>query len=406
MIWAVYIRPWPHTPKTPTSTDMARLLALLLVLCSLNLRAIELSDSSRISLLTCAPGSELYSCFGHSGIRVTDYRLGLDIVFNYGTFDFDQPDFYLNFCKGHMIYMLGVDRFEDFRTEYIEEKRSIYEQVIDLKHPEKQIIFDFLTKNSERANRSYRYDFLFDNCATRIRDVFEKNLSSVKFDYSTFTERKSFRDLINDYSMDKPWEQFGMGLLIGLPVDRIATHQETTFLPDYLSRGFAHATISDRPLCLPSHILLDIPSQHQSKSIDQIITPLVFWAVLLVLLLVITYLGIQRHKHSYWLDVILFFVAGLLGMLMFVLGGFTEHTTTQWNLNMFWAWPTHLLTAFLLPFMKKKKWMAVYFLLAAISAAIMVLGFKLLPQHFLLANILIAAIYSIRSYSIYRASTF
>jgi hypothetical protein len=305
-----------------------------------------------------------------------------------------------------MIYMLGVDRFEDFRTEYIEEKRSIYEQVIDLKPTERQIIFDFLAKNSERANRSYRYDFLFDNCATRIRDVFEKNLSAVKFDYSSFTERKSFRDLINDYSIDKPWEQFGMGLLIGLPVDRIATHRETTFLPDYLSRGFAHATISGRPLCLPSHLLLNIPPLHQAISIDQIITPLIFWAVLFVLIAFITYLGLQRQKHFYWLDVILFFVAGLLGLLMLVLGGFTEHTTTQWNLNMFWAWPTHLLIAFMIPFVKKKKWLAAYFLLTAISAAIMVLGFKLMPQHFLIANILIAAIYSLRSYSLYRASKF
>src|SRR4051812_35114012 len=120
------------------------LFILLSLVCSTPVFAISLSDSSRISLLTCSPGEELYSCFGHSGIRVTDYRQGFDVVFNYGTFDFGAPNFYLNFLKGHMIYMIGVDNFKDFNDQYIFEQRSIYEQEMNLSEADRIKIFDFL----------------------------------------------------------------------------------------------------------------------------------------------------------------------------------------------------------------------------------------------------------------------
>ena len=388
-------------------TLIRRHIAMILVLVSMLYGArgyaVGLSDSSRISLLTCSPGDELYSCFGHSGIRVTDYRQGFDLVFNYGTFDFGAPNFYLNFVKGHMIYMLGVDRFQDFRDQYIYEQRSIYEQEINLNAEDRVKIFDFLVDNYSPEKRDYRYDFLFDNCATRIREVFEKNLAGkVVFDYSSFTDKKSFRTLINDYSENQPWEQFGMGLLIGLPVDRMATPQEMTFLPDYLNKAFAHASISGQPLCKPQATILDIKTPASAQSIDKKITPNIVFGLLLFIIVLITVFEFQKGKHFYALDCILFFIAGILGCLFLALGGFTEHTTTQWNLNLLWAWPAHIAMAFILLFAKKKRWVLNYFLVTAIFAAIMVIGWKLLPQKFLLTNILIAAMMGVRAYSIYK----
>jgi hypothetical protein len=378
-------------------------ILLFIFVSSFRLGAIELSDSARVSLLTCTPGDELYSCFGHSAIRVTDYRQGFDLVFNYGTFDFNQPGFYTNFIRGHMIYMLGVDRFVDFRMQYIYEQRSIFEQQVNLNANEKAKVFDFLANNAKEENRNYRYDFLYDNCSTRIRDVFQKNVSGIHFDYSSFTEKKSFRTLITDYSVSAPWSQFGMGLLIGLPVDRQATPAQMCFLPDYLSRAFAHASISGRPLCEKTTLILDIPKGPAAVSIDQRFTPIVVFSLLLILVLIIGYVEIRKKKHFYWIDIPLFFIAGLLGTLCFVIGGFTEHTTTQWNLNLMWALPTHLIMAVVLPFVKNKKWMLNYFLFSAVLAAVMVIGWKLMPQKFLFANILIAATMAIRSYSIYWA---
>lgn len=375
----------------------------LLLLMSQALSAITLSDSARISLLTCSPGQELYSCFGHSAIRVTDYRQGFDVVFNYGTFDFDQPNFYLNFVRGHMIYMLGVDRFDDFRMQYIYEQRNIFEQEINLNTSDKIKVFDFLVNNAKDENRNYRYDFLYDNCATRIRDVFQKNVDSVKFDYSSFTEQKSFRDLINDYSENEPWQQFGMGLLIGLPVDRQATPAQMCFLPDYLSRAFAHATVNGKLLCQRTIQILDVPKPITEISIYQRITPNVVFGLLLLLVIIISLLELRSHKHFYWIDYPLFFITGLLGLLFFMIGNFTEHTTTQWNFNLIWALPTHLIMALILPFAKTKKWVLYYFLFSAIISAMMVIGWKIMPQKFLFANILIAATVAIRSYSIYWA---
>jgi hypothetical protein len=378
------------------------------VLCCLfassqNLAAISLSDSARVSLLTCSPGDELYSCFGHSAIRVTDYKQGFDIVFNYGTFDFDQPDFYLNFLRGHMIYMLGMDRFDDFRMQYVYEQRNIYEQEINLVDADRAKIFDFLVNNAKEENRNYRYDFLYDNCATRIRDVFQKEIKGVKIDYSSFSEKKSFRDLINDYSESALWSQFGMNLLIGLPVDRQSPPSQMCFLPDYLSRAFAHASINGRPLCAKTILILDIPKSSLNASLTRHLTPNFVFGCLLILILVISYWEIRTKKHYYWVDFTIFLIVGIFGVLFLALGGFTEHTTTQWNLNLIWALPTHLIMAFVLLFSKNKKWVLSYFLFSGIIATLMVIGWKAMPQKFLPAIIFIASTMAIRSYSIYWA---
>ena len=370
---------------------------------SQRLSAIPLSDSARVSLITCAPGDELYSCFGHSAIRVTDFKQGFDFVFNYGTFDFEQPNFYLNFVRGHMIYMLGVDRFDEFRDQYMHEQRSIYEQELNLTTDDKRRVFDFLVNNAKEENRNYRYDFLFDNCSTRVRDVFEKNIARVKFDYSSFKEKKSFRDLINDYSMNALWAQFGMNLLIGLPVDRQASPAQMCFLPDYLSRAFAHATVNGKPLCGPTIEILKMPSMSAGTSFVDRLTPVVVFGLLLVFFLIIGLIEFKKRTHYYWLDYVFLFAIGLMGTLFFTIGNFTEHTTTQWDLNIIWALPTHLLMVFVLPFGKNKKWVLNYFLFSAIICMVMVVCWKIMPQKFLFANILIAATCAVRSYSIYSA---
>jgi hypothetical protein len=385
-----------------------RIIALVMVLlsCMQQADAIALSDSARVSLLTCAPGNELYSCFGHSGIRVTDYKQGFDMVFNYGTFDFDQPNFYFNFVRGHMIYMLGVDRFDDFRNEYVYEQRSITEQEVELSATDKAKVFDFLVNNAKEENRNYRYDFLFDNCATRIRDVFQKNVAGIKFDYSTFTEKKSFRDLINDYSENAPWSQFGMNLLIGLPVDRQATPAQMCFLPDYLSRAFEHATIEGWPLCAPKKVILQMPPATAEVTLLDRFNPSVVFGLFLFIILCIGYIEISIQKHFYWFDYPLFFLVGLLGTLFFVIGNFTEHTTTEWDLNIMWALPTHLIMVFILAYNKREKWVLNYFLFSAILSTIVVVAWKVIPQKFIFPNILIAAAMAIRSYSVYWAPKF
>ena len=167
-----------------------------------------LSDSSRISLLTCSSGEELYSAFGHTGIRITDYKNNFDVVFNYGTFDFDQPGFYSNFVKGKMRYMIGTDHFSDFHDQYTYEKRTLVEDEMQLSVEDKQKIFAFLYNNALPENREYYYEFFWDNCATRIRDVFEKILGN-RIQYDTdkahFEKNKTMHDMLRVYVWKRPW---------------------------------------------------------------------------------------------------------------------------------------------------------------------------------------------------------
>lgn len=139
------------------------LIILILLVLSVNIKAktseIILSDSAKISLLTCSSGSELYSIFGHSAIRVKDVRNRLDIVFNYGTFDFSEPNFYPNFVRGRLNYILSASHFEDFKYAYIEENRSISEQILNITKDEKQHLLDSILINYMPENRYYRYDF-------------------------------------------------------------------------------------------------------------------------------------------------------------------------------------------------------------------------------------------------------
>src|SRR4051812_24672160 len=143
-------------------------LALLFYLFNLFFFAAQAQDSSnchvRISLLTCAPGQELYSTFGHTAIRITDSIRRTDIVYNYGTFEFDDPNFYMKFVRGKLDYFLSAAYYPDFMYEYQEEQRSVTEQVLNLSCTQKQQIVQALAINMQGANRMYKYDFVYDNC--------------------------------------------------------------------------------------------------------------------------------------------------------------------------------------------------------------------------------------------------
>ena len=161
------------------------LLAILILLLFQNTKALELSPEGKISLLTCAPGDEIYSYFGHSAIRINDPKGGIDYVFNYGVFSFDSPNFIWRFIRGETDYMLQGQRMPSFIDSYIEERRSVYEQVLILTQTEKQLLFDALIENAKKENRVYRYRHFSDNCSTRVRDQFE-NVSITSSDTTRY----------------------------------------------------------------------------------------------------------------------------------------------------------------------------------------------------------------------------
>lgn len=332
----------------------ASFAALFLLYFSLDTKAVSLSDSAQISLLTVAPGDELYAAFGHSGIRVQDFKQGFDVVFNYGTFDFDQPDFYLNFVRGYLLYMIDVSTFNSFMSMYVYEERSVTEDILNLSIEEKQHIFSFLANNALPENRNYRYEFFFDNCATRIRDVFKNELKEkIQFDYTGFDTTKTLRNMLDLYVSNSPWVQFGFYLILGLPCDIQATPEMQTFLPDYLQKTIQQASVKStdgsKRFVSKSQVLLSYPPPQNS---NEIFTPEACLILLLIIAILIYVIEIKTGKRFVFFDFLLFFIAGLLGCFFLSMWAFTEHYSVAKNLNVLWAIPLFLPCSFFLFFKK------------------------------------------------------
>lgn len=329
------------------------------------------AQTYQISLLTCDPGDELYMAFGHSAIRVFDKIKGTDYVFNYGTFNFNTPNFYGKFAAGKLDYMLSVSTYADFISTYANEKRGIKEQVLDLSLEQERYMVEFLQVNYLPERRFYRYDFFFDNCATRIRDAMDLVLGDkLVWSEDEMNETdKSFRDLIDEYVINMPWADLGIDLALGAVIDRKASNWEAQFLPGYMEKSFGKASIvgdgPTRPLVKETRVLLDFPKQN--SEMGSFNPYWMFWAIAIAFTL-ITYIGFKRKRLYLGFDMVLFFVLGLLGVVVFLLWFATEHSATQWNWNILWAFPGHLILAFALLRKQPKAWVKKYLLAALILA--------------------------------------
>lgn len=343
---------------------------------------VSLSRESKVSLLTCSPGSELYSVFGHSAIRVSDPLLNLDTVFNYGTFDFDDPNFYTNFIRGKLNYKLDASSYRNFEYSYIIENRSIFEQELNLTHDQKQHLFDSLVINYQPENQYYLYDFFFDNCATRIRDVFNEAIDSeIIFDYTSLEPDKTFRDLLMPYLTEKPWARLGINLVLGLPADKKATPWDYMFLPDHMMTVFGDAQIEQ------DNGLIDFTRENETlltgSGVDKSNLPsLPFWIFLMVLLvsIILSHLDLQSKKFSWWYDTILFGLTGLLGLVIAFMWFGTDHYVTSWNLNIIWANPFHLVIIFFFSARRNLKLLRYYFMINLALLILLIFAWPLLPQ--------------------------
>lgn len=332
----------------------------------------------RISLLTCAPGEELYSTFGHTALRVQDTSTGSDLVFNYGTFEFG-PDFYTKFIRGKLLYFLSVEAFTDFEYVYKYESRSIYEQIIHLSCIEKQKLYAALLTNAKEENRYYRYDFLFDNCTTRAGDMVVKNSDTpVAFKNILPEDAPSFRNLIHSYlhAGSQYWSKLGIDILLGAKLDRKVSNREAMFLPDYLLKGFDSAFVNNRPLVSPAQTILNMPSPLKEKSI---FTPIVIFSLLLGLVIVISFLRSNWMRTFISLfDFLFFFALGLTGLLLLFMWFGTDHTVCRNNYNLLWALPTNAVMAFLAH--SKIRWTKTYFRIVFWLSVLLALTWFFLPQ--------------------------
>ena len=326
------------------------------------LTAQQLSDKASISIITCGPGNELYSTFGHSAFRVFDPLQRFDKIYNYGTFDFNAPNFYLNFAKGKLIYLLSTSDFSRFLRLYQYENRWVKIQVLNLSSEEIQHMFNFLENNAKQENRDYQYDFFYDNCSTKIEEVVQTVLKDkVVFSNNHITSNKSHRDLITDYTKDFKWGKFGIDLALGSVIDDKASKNDYKFLPDYIFEAFKNATIQKNSNIEPlvnkeMSILKEIPFK---KPIEYLSPLNVIFAISL-LIIFITYKNHQKSKRNKTIDFTIYFFTGIIGIVVLLLWFASSHTATYKNYNFLWAFAPNIVVAFFMLKCNLQKWISFY----------------------------------------------
>ena len=364
------------------------------------------SCTLEISLLTCAPGKDLYSLFGHTAIRVRDSRRGMDIVYNYGTFDDTDPLFYLKFMRGIMRYSLSAETYDSFMQEYQYEHRDVTAQLLNLSCEENNRLYEALRNNTLDENRIYDYHFHTDNCTTRAARIIESNTTdSVVYKNIIPLNNKSsltFRDMIHEY-LDKQkasWSEFGIDLFLGSNLDKKVTNLEAIhFLPDYLFKGMDSADSGKKPLVSGKKKLLNFPAP---LHIPDGLTPMaVFQCVLLGLIILFIFrISPAITKTILIFDIVFFTVLGLLGILMTAMWLGRVDDVCSNNMNILWALPTHIVAVFFIR--KKYEWVKYYFLSTAIIALVLVAGFPWWPQRMHPAVLPVLGIIIFRAFHIFQ----
>lgn len=304
----------------------------------------SLSDQAEISVLSIGPGTSLNDAFGHSAFRVKDKGLGIDEVYNYGIYDFNTPNFYLKFAQGKLHYLIGRNAYSDFYNSYVYQNRTIQEQVLNLSPAEKQEIYAYLVHNMQPENRAYLYDFFYDNCATKIKDVLLVNVDAkVDFNQPEGFQPQSFRTLIQNQLDANTWGSVGIDLALGSVIDRKATPEEHMFLPKYIYRFFEVATLGPNQQPLVTQDRMVFEKRETETSNNFLFSPFLVFSLLGLLILWITYTDYNKQRRTKILDLFIFSITGLLGVLILLLWFATDHEATAQNYNLLWAFALNLL---------------------------------------------------------------
>ena len=294
------------------------------------------SDSIEIGLITCSPHEEIYSLYGHSALRYHNLANGDDVVFNYGIFNFKKPHFILRFVFGLTDYELGTSPFDRFCDYYKSWGSEVKEQVLNLTPAEKNNIAAALAVNLQPENKIYRYNYFYDNCSTRPRDLVERNING-NINYATADdEPASYRQLVREHVKHHPWAMFGNDMLLGMKADMSITQRESEFLPERLAYDFDRAVINRGDSCQPLVKETRIHVAHGVQKVEEDfpLTPLqCALALLVVSLAVLAAEWRRRRTFKYW-DVLLMLACGLAGSIIFVMF-FSRHPTTSTNLLIF-----------------------------------------------------------------------
>ena len=337
---------------------MKLLLRLLFLLCiTVAFSQKNIPNNTQISVLTIGPGNNLNDAFGHSGIRLkTSYS---DIVYDFGRYNFEDPNFYLNFARGKLNYLQGKANYNNLVNFYKQQNRSIKEQILNLSAEEKQSVYTFLETNYAKNQGAYLYDFFYDNCATKIRDVIE-NATNGNIDYQLPDnyEDKTFRTLIQDQLHPNTWGSLGIDIALGAIIDRTATPREHMFLPKNIHAFYSEATINNRQLVSNSKTIIN--SDTKFKNGTFLLSPIFVLSLIAILIIYITFNDHKNQRRTKGLDAFIQLILGVIGILLTLLWFATDHTATGYNYNILWAFPLSLVMVIQAYKAKPKKWFIGY----------------------------------------------
>lgn len=315
------------------------LLTVLLLLFSCGTKA---SDSLQISVLTCAPGQEVYDLYGHTALRVKNATTGDDRVYNFGIFNFKAPNFMGRFIAGKPDYKMGVAPYDAFAWTYAMHDRWMDEQVLDLTPGEAEKLVAELAKIEAVEDWTYRYNILYDNCTTRALRMVENALAG-RVEWPADSTRHTFREILHEFNGVEPWSQYGADLLLGTEVDKPLDVHRQLFAPLYAERYLENAYVraadgTRRKLVATTRRVVDVQAPEPTPASFGIVN----WALLLAAaaLLLVEY----RLRRRWWpIDAALLTVQGLLGCIVAYLFFFSEHPGVDSNWNLLWLNPLPLL---------------------------------------------------------------
>jgi hypothetical protein len=378
---------------------MTKKLTYLLLSLAVMSQALQSQEmpQAEIYLITCGPGTETYSMYGHSALRIVIPEKKSDLVYNWGVFDFGTPNFVWKFAKGRLNYSLGVYSYESFLREYFQDQRWVVSQKFNIESADIEKLFVLLAENLKPENITYRYDFFYDDCSTRIRDLIEKTLGDDLLypPEKPAKELTTFRALTGEYENRHPWTKLGIDLIMGSPGDKKASFRDRMFLPVDLKNGLSELLIRRNgkmiPLLRDPEIVLDFAPPALKEKLST--SPLFVFSLLLIFAIMLT--GLMRGKTvNNVIDIFIFSIFSVLALLMIFFNFFTDHQQMKWNLNIVWLNP--FIIVCLASLVLKRNW-HIWFRTVFFLAAVFLLLLVILPQHINNAYIPLIIILILRS---------
>mgnify|MGYP003301744292 CR=1 FL=1 len=356
----------------------------------------------KVSLLTCSPGDEAYSLFGHTALRFCDNDRGTDIVFGYGYFDFSAPNFAWRFILGETDYMVGAVPYAHFINEYEERGSAVIEQEISLTSQQKLELYGILAENCRPENRVYRYNYFYNNCTTKIRDLLYSVVGDVIYK-DEHPGNITFRDALSELTAEHEWYAFGIDLLLGADIDKPASRHQLQFIPGFFmyDADSAYIVSSDGTICPFVQGKSMLLEEQRAVAVYNHFTPFNASILLLLATLIIMLCEVRRKKTYLWFDAILMLLQGIPGLLLLFMALFSLHPAVGNNWLIILLNPVALL---LLPIIiyrtiKGKEmgicWVQVFFVALFLLTAIFSVQVYPVPIYFCAVALLARALFHI-----------